>query len=437
MRAPWRLGAFAVLIGACCAAELSGDTRWYDVTALLLAAGLALAGRTWLARGSGKFAIGLAGAAAVFTVALGIDPLAVIGGAARMSDVVILMLSIAMVRPIFAEWRLDDALAALLAQVRPALRRPMLLLAACLASLGLSFGAVGIFGASLGQRAIPEDIAPHATMRGLVLSMLLGPSTASVAAVMTLHPAVSWATALSLGVPLAVAGTVFGSLGGRSLVVTSAADWRGAWIALAILATEFAIAIFAHVILGFSMILAISLASVGVTIAWLLFSGRDDLRSALWQADAQMSRTWQLVMPEAALFLASGLVVGLMHSAVVAHAVNTIARSTLPSGMYGVAMILIAVPLITVAGIHPIVLFALLGPAATSVVLGVNEVGLYTMWVVVFMLSMLLSPVSVLTMVTVTNFGIPGRLLGLRGHGLYALALALTSAAAIAMLCRR
>ncbi len=104
MRAPWRLGAFAVLIGACCTAELSGDTRWYDVTALLLAAGLAFAGRTWLARGSGKFALGLAGGAAVFTVALGIDPLAVIGGAARMSDVVILMLSIAMVRPIFAEW---------------------------------------------------------------------------------------------------------------------------------------------------------------------------------------------------------------------------------------------------------------------------------------------------------------------------------------------
>jgi hypothetical protein len=51
------------------------------------------------------------------------------------------------------------------------------------------------------------------------------------------------------------------------------------------------------------------------------------------------------------------------------------------------------------------------------------------------MLSMLLSPVSILTMVATTNFAVPSRLLGLRGNGLYAAAFGAASAAAIGALC--
>ena len=436
-RLPWSLGAFGVVLCACCAAEATGNSGWFDVAAVLFTLGFALGGRGWLTRASGKFGVSLAGAVLVIALALGVSPAAVLAPATRMSGVVALMLSIALVRPIFAQRRLDEALAALLARVPPLLRRPAVLLAACTGSLGLSFGAVGILGASLGRRTAPEHIAPCAAMRGLVLSMLIGPSTASVAAVMALHPDVGWGAALSVGLPLAAVGMLLGSSARQPLAVDADAGRSGGWTALVILAAELAIAVFVHLVLGLSMTLAISVASAAIAVTCTLYWGHNDVGGALRRAERTMRETWCLLMPEAALFLASGLVVGLMQSPAVSHAVGLAADSALPSGMYGIATILIVVPLITVAGIHPIILFALLAPTVSSVMLGINELGLYTMWVVAFMLSMLLSPASVLTMVTVTNFGIPGRLLGLRGHGLYALALAATTAVAITVFCHR
>ena len=95
----------------------------------------------------------------------------------------------------------------------------------------------------------------------------------------------------------------------------------------------------------------------------------------------------------------------------------------------------IILALITVAGIHPMVPFALLAPIVSAASLGITGVGLYAMWIVTFMLSMLLSPISVLTMVTVASFDIPSGLLGLRGNGVYAAAFAATATLAIGLFC--
>lgn len=438
-RLPVALGIFAVVLAAACVAQLSGNGAWCVLAAMPFALGFAL-DRRWLRRASGKVALILTGGTIIAGAALGVSPAALAADAARMSDVVVLMLCIALLRPVFAERRLDETLVALLTRLPAALRVLAIVLAACVTALGLSFGTVGVFGASLGRRTVPEHVAPYATMRGVVLSMLLGPSTASVAAVMATRPEVSWGASLGLGLPLVAAGALLGSLllaGGPLVVGAINPRPPGGLTAFLILLAQFLIAAIAHAALGLSTILAIAIASAAVAIACTLGWGRGDLGGALRQADLRMVETWHLIMPEAALFLASGFVLGLMQAPQVAAVARAAAMSTLPSGLWGVAAILTAVPLITAAGIHPIVPFALLSPAISSAALGVSEVGLYTMWIVAFMLSMLLSPVSILTMVTITNFGIPGRLLGLRAHGLYAAALAATSAVAIAFCCPR
>ncbi len=439
MRLPWASAGFAIALGTCCAAELTGDTAGYGLAAAVFALGLAVGWRSWLLRPSGKVAGILAGATVLLATLFGVEPMALGNSVARMSDVVVLMLCVALMRPIFAERQLDEVLAALLQRVRAPLRLPIVLIAACAASLGLSFGVVAIFGASFGGRTAPGYVAPYATMRGLVLSMLLGPSTASVAAVIALYPDVSWEAALLPGVPLVAAGALLGSVGRERLVVqgVGAGSRGGGYLILIILLAEFAIAFIAHAMLALSMALAISVASAAVAVGCRVWWGSTNLRRALYGVDAQMAETWRRIMPEAALFLASGLLIGLMESPALADGAKTVAFATIPSGAWGVATILVAIPLITVAGIHPIVPFALLSPSLSPAILGINDVGLYTMWVVAFMLSMLLSPVSVLTMITISNFGIPARLLGLRGHGLYAIGLALMSTAAIILLCPR
>jgi hypothetical protein len=433
---PWALVGFVTVLAASCVGELSGNGAGDAAATILFTVGLAVGWRHWLRRASGRVALVIAAGTVITAAALALHPVAIAGAASRMSNVVVLMVCISLLRPIFADRQLDIALAAVLVRVAPALRPAAVLTASCGAALGLSFGAVGVLGAALGRRAAPEQVAACAAMRGLVLSMALGPSTASVAAVMTTYPDVSWSASLGIGVPLALLGAALGGILARPLTMEGVSrGWGRAPLALGIVLAELAATLVAHLAFGLSMTLAISLAATALALTCLISWGRHDLGAALERADQEMRERWTSIMPEAALFLSCGLLVGLMRSPELAGAVGTLAASGLPGGMWGIAAVLFVVPLITVAGIHPMVPFALLSPLTNSASLGISDIGLYGMWIVAFMLSMLLSPISVLTMVTTTNFRISGRLLGLRGNGLYAAAFAAGSAVLIGLLC--
>jgi hypothetical protein len=183
------------------------------------------------------------------------------------------------------------------------------------------------------------------------------------------------------------------------------------------------------------MTLAISVASAAVALGFSLVWGRRNLAAAVARIDGEIMERWIAILPEIALFLACGLLVGVMQIPCIAGAAKALAAVALPNGMWGIAAILFVVPLITVAGIRPMVPFALLAPSIAAASLGITETGLYAMWIMTFMLSMLLSPISVLTMVTVTSFATPGRRLGLRSNGLYAAAFAAAATVGIGLLC--
>jgi hypothetical protein len=434
--APWALVGFAAVLGASCAAELTGNPAWTLPSAALFVLGLGVGWRHWLGHTSGRVAVFVAGGAAIAAAMMALHPADIVEAAARLSNVIVLMLCISLLRPVFADRQLDAALAGLLGRVAPALRPAAVLSTACVASLGLSFGAVSVLGAALGRRATPAPTAAASAMRGLVLSMLLGPSTASVAAVMAVYPDVSWTASLGIGVPLALIGGALGAILAQPLAMASVERNRAkVSLALGIVLAELAGTLGAHLVFGLSMTLAISLASAVVALTCTMFWGRHEIGAALERADEQARERWTLIMPEAALFLSCGLLIGLMQSPELAGVARAAAEATLPSGMWGIAAVLFAVPAIAMAGIHPMVPFALLSPMVTQSGLGISEVGLYAMWIVAFMVSMLLSPVSVLTMVAATNFGVSGRLIGVRGNGLYAVAFAAASALAIGVLC--
>jgi hypothetical protein len=434
--APWALAGFAAVLAASCAAELTGNPTWTTPAAALFALGLGAGWRHWLSHTSGRVAVFVAGGTAIAAAMLALHPADIAGAAARMSNVVVLMLCVSLLRPVFADRQLDAALASLLAGVAPALRPVAVLGAACATALGLSFGAVGVLGAALGGRAAPAPIAASSAMRGLVLSMLLGPSTASVAAVMAVYPGVSWAASLGIGVPLALIGGALGAILTRPLAMASSKLNRAkVSLALGLVLAELAATLVAHLLFGLSMTSAISLAAAVLALTCTIYWGRHDIGAAVERAEEQTRERWTLIMPEAALFLSCGLLIGLMQSPELAGVARAAVAAALPGGMWGIGVVLFAIPVIAVAGIHPMVPFALLAPMVTQSSLGISEAGLYAMWIVAFMLAMLLSPVSVLTMVTTTNFGVSGRLLGVRGNGLYAMALAAASVVAIGVLC--
>jgi hypothetical protein len=434
--APWALAGFAAALAASCAAELTGNPAWTMPATALIALGLGVGWRHWLGHTSGRVAVVVAGGAAIAAAMLALHPADIVGAAARMSNVVVLMLCVSLLRPVFADRQLDAALASLLAGVAPALRPAAVLGTACATSLGLSFGAVGVLGAALGARATPAPVAASSAMRGLVLSMLLGPSTASVAAVMAVYPGVSWAASLGIGVPLALIGGALGTILTRPLAMASGKLNRAkVSLALGLVLAELAATVVAHLLFGLSMTAAISVAAAVLALTCTMCWGRHDIGAAMERAEEQTRERWTLIMPEAALFLSCGLLIGLMQSPELAGVAGAAVAAVLPSGMWGIAAVLFAIPVIAMAGIHPMVPFALLAPMVTQSGLGISEVGLYATWIVAFMLSMLLSPVSVLTMVTTTNFGVSGRLVGLHGNGLYAVAFAAASVVVIGVRC--
>ena len=433
---PWALGGFLAALAASCAGEVTGRAAWDAAAALLFVVALAIGWRHWLNRASGRIAVIVATGALGVGLAFAPEPAQVLAAGARMSSVVVLMLCVALMRPIFADRQLDAALAATLTRVPAPFRPAATVVAACAAALGLSFGAVGVAGATLSRRSAPEQVAACAAMRGLVLSMLLAPSTASVAAVMTMFPNVSWTASLAIGVPLALVGVGLAGIVSRPLAMEELEHRRASVaLALGILFAELAATVGAHFLLGLSVTMSISIASSVTALSCGLFWGRRDIPTAFARIDAEMIERWTSTMPETALFLSCGLLAGVMQIPELASAAGWFADAALPGGLWSVAIILFVVPLITVAGIHPMVPFALLAPTVSAASLGITDVGLYAMWIVMFMSSMLLSPISVLTMVTVTSFDVPTHKLGLNGNGVYAAALAAAATLAISVFC--
>jgi hypothetical protein len=177
---------------------------------------------------------------------------------------------------------------------------------------------------------------------------------------------------------------------------------------------------------GLSMTLAIAASAMIVAGLLLISATRNAGREtgALLRADRQVADSWAQASAETALFLACGLVMGFMREPIVAETARAFVAAILPSGYPGLLVLTIAVPLVTALGIHPMALFAILAPVLTPSLLGISEPGVFQAWIVSIGLSMIISPASILTMTTVSSFGVPANQLCLRGNGPYALCLA-------------
>ncbi|HVH81664.1 MAG TPA: hypothetical protein VM782_19845, partial [Stellaceae bacterium] len=143
---PWWLAGCGAALAASCAGEITGHVAYDAIAALLFVGGLAAGWRYWLTRPSGRLAVIVSIGALAVGFALAPDPSAIVASAARMSNVVVLMLCVALMRPVFADGQLDAALAATLSRLPARLRPAAVVVASCGAALGLSFGAVVVAG---------------------------------------------------------------------------------------------------------------------------------------------------------------------------------------------------------------------------------------------------------------------------------------------------
>jgi hypothetical protein len=234
-----------------------------------------------------------------------------------------------------------------------------------------------------------------------------------------------------IGLPIALAGIVIGSISARRLTIS--AELTSARVLIhaisAILAVP-AVAVLLRLIFGLSMTLAIATAAAIVAASLLTCAARaatketrGDVRQMILRSDAQLGEAWAQASAQTALFLACGLVLGFMREPVIAAFARAV-FAFVPRGYPGLLVMMVGVPLVTALGIHPMALFAILAPVLTPSMLGMSEPSVFQAWIVAIGLSMIVSPASILTVTTVLSFNVPADRLCLRGNGLYAASLA-------------
>jgi hypothetical protein len=444
-----RLGGI-LAFGAGIALAIHGDEARAPRSTLaagaLLILLLALRPKLWVVRLSGKMALCLTAAALLVARPTSLDATRrLFEGMFKYLPVIALLLCMPLLRIAFLRGKLDVFVIGRLGRVPARHRLRAVLAATVLLTPVISLGVVAVMGAFLRGRSRPELAAPRTVMRGVIATMLWAPTTAAVAVVMHQFPEVSWASALALGVPISVAALGLAALepgdvtsdapgaagtaapggdkkaapGGDEKAAPGgdekAAPVRALWICGLVLA---GVTSSGYLLAGLTLTNAVSISAIALVALWFTTFERLAPGGARAVMHDHLVRTWTQVSPEVSLFLSSGLFATALR--------QTGWQPTIPLadpslGWLSIAGIVFGVPLVTALGIHPIVPFSILTAGATQASLGLSSVGLYTMWIVVFMLSMLVSPVSVLNLTTAASFEVPPWRLGLPSHWRYAL----------------
>lgn len=384
------------------------------LAAVVLVPGL----RRTLAGATGRFALGQAAAAAALVLYVGQVDLRFLRESGRFAGVAAFLICMPLYARLMQMAGIDRLLVGVLSRVSPRLRGPAVLAGATAAALGLSFGAVTALGMALPKRS---QSGAALLARGVVISMMLAPSTGSAAAVMAVFPFLTLGAIIEATAPAAVCAFILGCLMTRSPLSLEALPDP---VRLRRRPLVFALLVLGGLLsLGLGLLSAVAWSALAGAAIWAVIHARE---GGIQSLAKQLSDTADRLAPEITLFVATGWM---------GAAISTIFPAALPPGLLPEALrplvpaaIMMAMALPAAAGIHPMVSFGILHPLVAAVGSGLPPQAEYTVWIVAFVLSLLVAPVSVLTAFTVAASGLGPWQVSLRLQGPYAVALAFSTA---------
>lgn len=359
----------------------------------------------------------------------------ILGAMAKFWPVVCLLLGISLFRHSLMRSGLGDLIS------RPLLSQPEGFqngMKVALAATGLgvfaSMGAISIMCTALSAKVRNRLALSSNVVRALCSSMYVLPTTATAATVATAIPHLNAGEAAWLGIPLMVL-MLLGAMNPRLEPATTAAPdspaptRKAPWILAFLVAAAGA----AAMLLTRQVTLSIAIAMLlgyGADIVFL--SKRRTSRTVL----AEVARSVDAIAPEMLLFAGSGLMI------------LTMQRLDIPSQMppwlvrmvfdqnFALLALLVVFPLITVAGVHPLVLFGVFFPLIHAPIF--NQPALhYLAWTSVFVLSNLLSPASVCSIVAAASLQCKSRETSYQSNWQFCIALVIFTFAYLSWLAAR
>lgn len=412
--------------------EIARSPAFTAIAAILLMLALLMSVGSWITKRSGKLAVIVGGVSFGLLLNHG-DVSEALGKTGSYVGVVILLLCVSLIKLPVKEMSLESTVNGLLGAVRRRHRITTVMLSSTLLAPLLNLGTVALLGELLRNKSQPPVSVPRAVTRGVGAAMLWSPTFAPTALIMMQFPNVPWTHTLPLAIPLVIVALVM-SLHDRGEVnvqqdtksyppaarlTLTRASVLVALIAGAMLA--------ARAWIGMSVTSAVSLGGILGVFAWyLVFGWKSTLDKRAVLRDHTES-TWRQMSAEASLFIASGLLASVLQEPYWSQALEPMSAWLNTSSWLSWGAIMLGVPLLTVAGVHPVVPYTVLVHQITAAGLGVEQTVLYMVWAVVWMLSLLLSPVSALNLSASVSFGISPWRVGLAANWSYGLLFGVTA----------
>ncbi len=426
-----RLVFNGTLVMAIIAPDYAGPWAAFAITFLvvLFVVIATIYAKEWLAKTNGRLALVLGLSAFILWLPTEMSLSKFLNGAAFFRTVILLLISISVIRLVFLATGLDKEILSIVTRVGRSARLHALLLTSFVGTFAFSLAVVNLAGAMLRERSRPSNSVPRVVMRGVCATMFLAPTTAAVGVVSGAFSEISWGAIAATGFPLSVLAVLL-SLRVRGMVSCKIQKLKDSAVAIHqrrlgfMLVGWFLAGVFlCHQLLDTSPVVSVSLSGLLLLVPFLwlapMFHCGDETRSPwIWQT--HFDQFWPKIIPEVVLFMVSGILITVLRQPFWHDLAAPIAGVLAHTGMWGVAVVVLGLPTLSLAGIHPIVLFSVFSSFITSELLGVSSVVMYMSWVSMFMISMLISPIAILTILTGSSFGLSTWHIGFRSHAVYA-----------------
>ncbi|MFI7809155.1 hypothetical protein [Citrobacter werkmanii] len=322
----------------------------------------------------------------------------------RYSDVMLLLVGIALLRQVMNAINFNAALGAYLLQKKPSRVTLSITLLTAFLTWPMSLGAIPLLLDSLKKVVQPKFNLAKIVTRTVCITMVLMPTTIGAAAVWAAMPDIPHVPAMLVGIPLFLFSILLNQKSRVQLVAEDSHTVSDRGNMTSILA--FIGLFWGSFILSLSVLGLSPLQSITFTAVVLFIVSHFVNRKKQWAQ--QLSESAQGISGEVVLLLACSLLtsVCMMLFANIPQGITAFVSGLTTFQCY--AIILFVLPLPGILGIHPLIIFSVSWSIFSDYLSG--SVVDYQIWICLFIATQLLSPVSINAIFAANSLNVsPGR----------------------------
>lgn len=322
----------------------------------------------------------------------------------RYSDVMLLLVGIALLRQVMNAINFNAALGAYLLQKKPSRVTLSITLLTAFLTWPMSLGAIPLLLDSLKKVVQPKFNLAKIVTRTVCITMVLMPTTIGAAAVWAAMPDIPHVPAMLVGIPLFLFSILLNQKSRVQLVAEDSHTVSDRGNMTSILA--FIGLFWGSFILSLSVLGLNPMQSITFTAVVLFIVSHFANRKKQWAQ--QLSESAQGISGEVVLLLACSLLtsVCMMLFANIPQGITAFVSGLTTFQCY--AIILFVLPLPGILGIHPLIIFSVSWSIFSDYLSG--SVVDYQIWICLFIATQLLSPVSINAIFAANSLNVsPGR----------------------------